>query len=113
MVYSVVSNKFKTLKNEKNLNNQFGVPLTIFNLENEHECLVVEMGMSGFGEIDYLADIVRPDVALISNIGMSHIEHLGSQEGIFRAKMEITNYFNQDEDRKSTRLNSSHANISY
>lgn len=97
MVYAVVSNKFKTLKNEKNLNNQFGVPLTIFNLENEHECLVVEMGMSGFGEIDYLADIVRPDVALISNIGMSHIEHLGSQEGIFRAKMEITNYFNQDD----------------
>ena len=97
MVYSVVSNKFKTLKNEKNLNNQFGVPLTIFNLENEHECLVVEMGMSGFGEIDYLADIVRPDVAIISNIGMSHIEHLGSQEGIFRAKMEITNYFSPDE----------------
>lgn len=96
MVYAVVSNKFRTLKNEKNLNNQFGVPLTIFNLDSSYECAVIEMGMSGFGEIDYLADIVRPDIAVISNIGTSHIEHLGSQEGIFKAKMEISDYFSED-----------------
>lgn len=96
MVYAVVSNKFRSLKNEKNLNNQFGVPLTIFNLDSSYECAVIEMGMSGFGEIDYLADIVRPDIAVISNIGTSHIEHLGSQEGIFKAKMEISDYFSED-----------------
>lgn len=96
MVYAVVSKKFRTLKNEKNLNNQFGVPLTIFNLDSSYECAVIEMGMSGFGEIDYLADIVRPDIAVISNIGTSHIEHLGSQEGIFKAKMEISDYFSED-----------------
>lgn len=96
MVYAVVSNKFRTLKNENNLNNQFGVPLTIFNLDSSYECAVIEMGMSGFGEIDYLADIVRPDIAVISNIGTSHIEHLGSQEGIFKAKMEISDYFSED-----------------
>lgn len=96
MVYAVVSSKYNTLKNEKNFNNQFGVPLTLFNLDNEHEYAVIEMGMSGFGEIDYLADIVRPDIGLISNIGMSHIEHLGSQEGIFKAKMEISNYFSEN-----------------
>ncbi len=96
MVYSVVSRKFKTLKNEKNYNNQFGVPLTVFNLDKSHECAVIEMGMCGLGEIDYLANIVKPNIAVISNIGTSHIELLGSQENIFKAKMEITNYFNQN-----------------
>ena len=95
MIYSVVSNKFNTLKNEKNLNNQFGVPLTLFNLNREHECAVIEMGMCGFGEIEYLVDIVRPKIGVISNIGMSHIELLGSQEGIFKAKMEIATYFDE------------------
>lgn len=95
MIYSVVSNKFKTLKNEKNLNNQFGVPLTLFNLNREHECAVIEMGMCGFSEIEYLVDIVRPRIGVISNIGMSHIENLGSQEGIFKAKMEITTFFDE------------------
>ena len=95
MIYSVVSNNFKTLKNEKNLNNQFGVPLTLFNLSREHQCAVIEMGMCGFGEIEYLVDIVRPKIGVISNIGMSHIELLGSQEGIFKAKMEIATYFDE------------------
>lgn len=95
MVYSVVSSKFKSLKNKKNLNNQFGVPLTIFNLSKDIECAVIEMGMSGFGEISYLADIVKPKIGIISNIGTSHIESLGSQEGIFRAKMEIAEGFDE------------------
>ena len=95
MIYSVLSNKFNTLKNEKNLNNQFGVPLTLFNLNREHECAIIEMGMCGFSEIEYLVDIVRPKIGVISNIGMSHIELLGSQEGIFKAKMEIATYFDE------------------
>lgn len=95
MVYSVLASKFNTIKNEKNYNNQFGVPLTLFRLEPGHQCAVIEMGMSGFGEIEYLANIVRPKIGIITNIGMSHIEHLGSQEGIFKAKMEITSGFDQ------------------
>lgn len=95
MVYSVVSKQFKSLKNEKNLNNQFGVPLTLFNLDETHECAVIEMGMSGFKEIEYLADVVEPDIGIITNIGLSHVERLGSQDGILNAKMEITTNFKE------------------
>nr|UWI49233.1 UDP-N-acetylmuramoyl-tripeptide--D-alanyl-D-alanine ligase [Clostridioides difficile] len=93
MVYAAISAKLNILKNEKNLNNHFGVPLTLFNLNKEHECAVIEMGMSGFNEIKYLVDIVNPKIAVISNIGLSHIENLGSQEGILKAKMEIASNF--------------------
>lgn len=95
MVYSVVSKQFNSLKNEKNLNNQFGVPLTLFNLDESHECAVIEMGMSGFKEIEYLADVVEPDIGIITNIGLSHVERLGSQDGILQAKMEITTNFKE------------------
>lgn len=93
MVYATVCAKFNTLKNQGNLNNQLGVPLTLFNLDESHECAVIEMGMSGFNEIEYLANIVNPQIGVISNIGLSHIENLGSQEGILKAKMEITSNF--------------------
>ena len=93
MVYSVISQKYNTLKTEANFNNDIGLPLTIFRLEKEHEAAVLEMGMNHFGEIDYLASIGKPDAAIITNIGESHIENLGSREGIFKAKMEITNRF--------------------
>ena len=93
MVYAALSSERATLKNEKNFNNHFGVPLTLFNLDSSYECAVIEMGMSGFGEIEYLANMVNPKVAVISNIGLSHVENLGSQEGIFKAKMEITTGF--------------------
>jgi UDP-N-acetylmuramoyl-tripeptide--D-alanyl-D-alanine ligase len=96
MIYSTVSSKFNTLKNQGNLNNHFGVPLTLFNLNKDIECAIIEMGMSGFNEIKYLADIVNPKIAVISNIGLSHIENLGSQEGILKAKMEITSNFDEN-----------------
>lgn len=95
MVYGAVSARFNTLKNQGNLNNQLGVPLTLFTLNKEHECAVIEMGMSGFNEIEYLANIVNPKIGVISNIGLSHIERLGSQEGILKAKMEITTNFDE------------------
>lgn len=95
MVYGAVSARFNTLKNQGNLNNQLGVPLTLFTLNKEHECAVIEMGMSGFNEIEYLANIVNPKIGVISNIGLSHIERLGSQEGILKAKMEITANFDE------------------
>ena len=96
MLYSVVSQKYNTLKTLANYNNDIGLPWTIFRLEKEHEAAVLEMGMNHFGEIDYLASIGNPDVAVITNIGESHIENLGSREGIFKAKMEITNRFTKD-----------------
>lgn len=89
MVHAVVSSKYNTLKNEGNLNNEIGVPLTLFRLEKTHEAAVIEMGMSGFGEISRMTKAVKPDIAIITNIGVSHIEMLGSREGILRAKLEI------------------------
>ncbi len=89
MVHAVMSSKYNTLKNEGNLNNEIGVPLTLFRLEKSHEAAVIEMGMSGFDEISRMTKAVKPDVAIISNIGVSHIENLGSREGILKAKLEI------------------------
>ncbi|MGM9935990.1 MAG: UDP-N-acetylmuramoyl-tripeptide--D-alanyl-D-alanine ligase [Candidatus Ornithomonoglobus sp.] len=95
MVYAVLSAHYNTLKTPNNFNNDIGVPLTIYGLREEHEMAVIEMGMNHFGEIEYLAGIALPDAAIITNIGMSHIENLGSQEGIFKAKMEITKLFTE------------------
>lgn len=89
MTHAVMSSKYNTLKNEGNLNNEIGVPLTLFGLDKTHEAAVIEMGMSGFDEISRMTKAVKPDVAIISNIGVSHIEKLGSREGILSAKLEI------------------------
>lgn len=89
MTHAVMSAKYKTLKNEGNLNNEIGVPLTLFRLDESYEAAVIEMGMSDFGEISRITAAVKPDVAVISNIGVSHIENLGSREGILKAKFEI------------------------
>ncbi len=89
MIAFALGTKYNILKNEGNLNNEIGVPLTIFRLEPEHEAAVVEMGMSGFGEIRALTSIVRPQVGIITNIGLSHIEMLGSRQNILKAKLEL------------------------
>lgn len=89
MVACVLGKRYNVLKNEGNLNNEIGVPLTVFRLEESHEAAVVEMGMSGFGEISALTAIVRPKVGIITNIGISHIEKLGSRQNILKAKLEI------------------------
>ena len=96
MIHSALTGKFNSHKNVGNLNNHLGVPLTLFELNKSHECAVIEMGMSHFGEIEYLADMVHPDIAVISNIGLSHVENLGSQEGVLKAKLEITKNFNEN-----------------
>jgi UDP-N-acetylmuramoyl-tripeptide--D-alanyl-D-alanine ligase len=92
LVAGVLSRKYRVLKNEGNLNNQTGVPLTILRLEPCHEAAVIEMGMNHFGEIANLARIVRPDICVLTNIGEAHIEFLGSKEGILRAKTEMLEY---------------------
>ena len=89
MVACALGTRYNVLKNEGNLNNEIGVPLTVFRLEESHEAAVVEMGMSGFGEISALTAIVKPRVGIITNIGISHIEKLGSRQNILKAKLEI------------------------
>ena len=96
MIHSALSGKLNAHKNVGNLNNHLGVPLTLFELNDSHECAVIEMGMSHFKEIEYLADMVLPKIGVISNVGLSHVENLGSQEGILQAKLEITKNFNED-----------------
>lgn len=89
MIYAVLSEKFNTLRTEGNLNNEIGVPKTLFRLENSHEAAVIEMGMNHFGEISRLSKAVCPDIGVITNVGTAHIENLGSRNGILKAKSEI------------------------
>ncbi len=89
MVNAVVSSHYKTLSTKGNMNNHIGLPLTILGL-NDHEALIVEMGMNHFGEIHTLSNIAKPTIGIITNIGTAHIGNLGSRENILKAKMEIT-----------------------
>ena len=89
MTYAVVSKKYNSLKTEGNLNNEIGLPKTLFRLNSEIKAAVIEMGMSDFGEISRLTRTALPDIGIITNIGVSHIEHLGSRDGILKAKLEI------------------------
>ncbi len=89
MVFAVLSQKYKTLKNEGNLNNAIGLPLTVFRLDASYEAAVLEMGMADFGEIAALTRVAQPDIGILTNIGVSHIETLGSRENILKAKLEI------------------------
>ena len=88
IIANVMSQKFKTLKTEGNNNNNIGLPLTILRLQDE-EVAVIEMGMNHLGEISYLSRIAKPDIAVITNVGTSHIGNLGSRENILKAKLEI------------------------
>lgn len=96
MVAAVLGNRYKVLKTEGNFNNDIGLPLTVLRLDHTHEICVLEMGMDHAGEIDYLSELVEPDVALITNIGDAHIENLGSREGIFNAKCEVFTHLKKD-----------------
>lgn len=85
----VMESKFKTLKSVGNENNEIGLPKTVFKLDDSYEAAVFEMGMSNFGEISQLTKAVKPDVGVITNIGVCHIEFLKTRENILKAKMEI------------------------
>lgn len=91
MTANLLSLKYKVQKTEGNYNNHIGLPLTILALEEDTEIAVLEMGMSGRGEIDFLTKLTRPDAVIITNIGESHLQDLGSREGIAEAKLEIIN----------------------
>lgn len=94
MVASVLSQKYNVLKTDGNFNNEIGVPLTIFNIREEHEVAVLEMGMNHFGEMTRLAKMARPDISVITNIGVAHLENLGSRDGILKAKTEMFPFVN-------------------
>jgi len=106
MISYVLRQGYLVHKTEGNYNNEIGLPLTILNMEPYHSMAVFEMGMSGFGEIRRLAEIAPPDAVVFTNIGVSHLEKLGSRENIWRAKSEILEnldykcvvFLNEDDD---------------
>ena len=95
IIYSVVSSKYKTLCTKGNMNNHIGVPLTILDLD-DHEALILEMGMNHAGELHTLSNIANPTISVITNIGTAHIGNLGSRENILKAKLEILDGINHD-----------------
>ena len=90
MIAAVLESTFRVSKTPANHNNDIGMPMAVLSMPLDTEVAVLEMGMNHFREIAYLSGIAHPDVAVIINIGTSHIEYLGSQEGIRKAKLEIT-----------------------
>ncbi|WP_301108501.1 UDP-N-acetylmuramoyl-tripeptide--D-alanyl-D-alanine ligase [Sporosarcina sp.] len=89
LIAGVLSPYFSVKKTEGNFNNELGLPLTLLSVEDETEIAILEMGMSGFGEISFLTTLAAPDFAVITNIGEAHMQDLGSREGIAKAKFEI------------------------
>ena len=96
MIASILSAKYKVHKTKGNYNNDIGLPLTILDMPCDTEVAIFEMGMNHFGEIDLLSSIALPNIAVITNIGVSHIEFLGSRDGILKAKSEIINHLDKD-----------------
>ena len=97
MVAAVLSQRYDTLKTQANFNNDIGTPLTLLGLAPQHQAAVIETGMNHFGEIRYLGAMVRPDIAVITNVGDAHIENLGNtRQGILQAKCEIFEHLSPD-----------------
>lgn len=109
-IYSVLKEKYNTHKTQGNFNNELGVPLTLFGLEEEHEAAVIEMGISGFSEMTRLSEMVCPDIAVITNIGCCHLENLKNRDGVLKAKTEMFAHLREgghivlcgDDDKLST-----------
>lgn len=89
MIAAVLEQKYKVLKTEGNFNNEIGLPLTIFRIREEHEAAVLEMGISDFGEMTRLSRMAKPNVCVITNIGLCHLENLKDRDGILKAKTEM------------------------
>lgn len=96
MMYYVASTKYKTGRNKKNYNSQHGLPLSILDFETDTEVAILEMSMDSPTEISYLCNMVRPDIGILTNIAAVNLEMMGNLENIFKGKMEITTYFNED-----------------
>lgn len=96
MIASVLEQKYNVLKTAGNFNNEIGLPLTIFRIRDEHEVAVLEMGISDFGEMDRLSTMANPDICVITNIGLCHLENLGTRDGILKAKTECFDHMKED-----------------
>ena len=96
MVAAVLSRRYDTLKTQANFNNDIGTPLTLLGLAPQHQAAVIETGMDRAGQIRYLGEMVKPDIAVITNVGDMHIEYLGSRENILKAKCEIFENLKKD-----------------
>jgi UDP-N-acetylmuramoyl-tripeptide--D-alanyl-D-alanine ligase len=96
MIASVLSQEKKTLKNEENLNNEIGVPLTLLKLTKNHEAAAIEMAMQRLGEIEELARIARPTISVVTNIGEAHLKFLKNKRNVAKAKAEIFKYLKKD-----------------
>lgn len=95
-VFNVLSHKFKSYKNEGNFNNHIGLPYSILNIPDDAKMSILEMGMSNFGEISFLSKIAKPNIGIITNIGVAHIENLKTRYNIFLAKSEIQDGMPED-----------------
>ncbi len=112
MIASVLSQKYNVLKTEGNFNNEIGLPLTIFKIRDQHEVAVLEMGISDFGEMHRLAEMANPDICVITNIGLCHLENLIDRDGILKAKTECFAHMkingvavlNGDDDKLCTQI---------
>lgn len=96
LIAALLSAKYRVFKTKGNFNNDIGLPLMILELTSDIDVAVLEMGMSSLGEIELLAKVAKPDIGVITNVGLSHIENLKTQENILKAKMEITTFFGKD-----------------
>ena len=111
MIASVLEQRYKVLKTEGNFNNEIGLPLTIFKIRANHEVALLEMGISDNGQLHRLAALARPDIGVITNIGLCHLENLGTRDGILQAKTEMFDHLqvdgtvilNGDDDKLSTK----------
>ena len=89
MIASVVSQKYRVHKNQGNLNNEWGLPLTIFGIDESHQVAVLEMGVNHFGEMRRLSSVASPDICVITNIGIAHLEFFKTREGILQEKSQM------------------------
>ena len=113
MISSVVSQKYKVHKTAGNFNNEIGLPLTVFGIREEHEVAILEMGISDFNEMHRLSSVANPDICVITNVGLCHLENLGTRDGILKAKTECFEHMkegglailNGDDDKLSTKKN--------
>ncbi|MBQ1436872.1 MAG: UDP-N-acetylmuramoyl-tripeptide--D-alanyl-D-alanine ligase, partial [Ruminococcus sp.] len=110
MLYSVLSQKFKTHKTQGNLNNELGVPLTLLSMPEDAQAAVIEMGISDFSEMHRLSEMVQPTICVLTVIGCCHLERLGDRDGVLRAKTEMFDFarenaefiLNGDDDKLSS-----------
>ncbi|MFC1508221.1 UDP-N-acetylmuramoyl-tripeptide--D-alanyl-D-alanine ligase [Candidatus Omnitrophota bacterium] len=95
MIRAVLERTYSVHASKGNFNNHIGLPLSLFGMEKNHECSVLELGMSAPGEIDALAQIARPDIGVVTNVGPAHMEFFGSIDGIADAKTELLDYLDE------------------